>query len=197
MIAPLPLVLHFSITCERSDTVGDSDTAQRQVHVESFAQGKHHLRREQRMSTQFEEVVQHSHSFEFQHLRPNRCHRFFGRRPRCYELGGQLVSIQLRRRQPLCDRLSRWRSAETPRAAQTHSESCIQATAASETHACRSTSPSAFLRYDISDDSPITGSVFIRGDYALPNNRMSFHLRFDLTQLDTETTDLYLVIDAG
>src|SRR5215216_733317 len=63
--------------CKSGDCRRLEDNTQRHVYFESVHQHGHDAGGEQRVSTQLEEIIFHSHALHLQHLPPDFHHHFF------------------------------------------------------------------------------------------------------------------------
>src|SRR5262249_6265845 len=151
---------------------------------------RHHLRRQQRMPSQLEEVVVDPYPLYSQHLRPDSAHDLFHGSPRPnIEPAG---SVQLRLRQSPTIELAVWGQRHR---LQLHNGSRRHIVGHSPLQVLPQLLAAALLpTYHISDQPLLSRFVLSRQDTDLSDCRVFTERRLDLSEFDSIPANLHLII---
>src|SRR5262249_33314589 len=153
--------------------------------------------RQQRVPSELEEIVLHSHSRLLQHLSPDLRYHLLDRRPRRLvpQLPSRSVELRFRQRAPIHLPVRRQRQLSegdecrryhvvgqpcaqiTPQLTHTYFRPCV-----------------GFHRHDIRDQPLLGAFLRARDDRALSHSRMTFDRRLHFTQLNAEASHLHLPV---
>src|SRR6185437_15484159 len=166
--------------------------AQRHIDLQNFPYSRNHLSRQERVSTELEEVVVDAHPLQVQHLRPHLRQHLLGRRARRHVLPA--LPPPLRCRQPPAIHLPVHRQRQL-----------LQLHECTGNHVLRQAAPQVpaklcglyrqpLLRNHIRHQPLLPGVVLTRHHHRLPHPRIPQQPRLDLPELDAKSPDIHLLV---
>jgi hypothetical protein len=168
--------------------------AERQFDTEHFPQARQHLRRQQRMTAQVEEMILCTDAVEFQHRRPDTGEYRLRFGTRLYISGYRVARVRCRQGRPVEFAVRRQRQRIQHHEVRRHHvirQRLLQVRAQ-----VRGLDRIA-IGHDIGNQSKIAVSIRARHHGHIAHTLVPPQRHFDLTWFDTETTNLDLMIDAA
>ena len=165
---------------------------QRHLHAEHLAEPRDHPRAQQRVSAQVQEVVVPAHPLGAEHLGPDRGHRLLRLTHRRFVRTGR-IRVAPRRRERLAVHLAVRRQRQR-----------LQRDEGGRDHVLRQAPPQAVAQrlrlrvtHDVRHHPPVARLAVARDDGAVRDAGRLAQRGLDLAQLDAETTDLHLLVQAA